>query len=60
MRDVNPEKTLLYDLAEGMRVPLPPDFIPNGRSTIARLRDTYLRVHTAVNKMLGVMTEVLP
>ena len=53
LRDDNPEKTLLYDLAEGMRVPLPPGFIPNGRSTTARLRGTYLRVHTAVNKMLG-------
>ena len=54
MRDDNPEKTLLYDLAEETRVPLPPDFIPNGRgTTVPRLRGTYLRVHTALNKMLG-------
>ena len=57
MRDDNPEKTLLYDLAEGMRVPLPPGIIPNGRSTTARLRGTYLRMHTAVNKILGDVVE---
>lgn len=43
LRDVNPEEMLLYDLAEGMRVPLHLDFIPNGRSTTARLRGTYLK-----------------
>ena len=57
LRDDNLEKTLLYDLTEGMRVPLPPDFIPNGQSTTARLRGTYLRVHTAVNKMIGDVVE---
>ena len=36
MRDDNLEKTLLYDLTEGMRVPLPPDFIPNGQSITVR------------------------
>ena len=57
LRNDNPEKTLLYDLAEGMRVPLPPGFLPNGKSPTARLRGTYLKVHTAVNKMLGEVVE---
>ena len=53
----NPERDLLHDLAIGMRVPLPTDFVPNGTQPSAALRSTYLKVHTAVNKMLGGIVE---
>ena len=53
----NPEKNLLYDLAKGMRVPLPPDFRPNGTEPPAPLRATYIRVHAAVNRMLGSIVD---
>ena len=57
LRSDNPEKSLLYDLAVGMRVPLPVDFEPNGTLPLAALRSTYLRVDSAVNKMLGGIVE---
>ena len=45
----NPEKALMCDL-----VHLPAEFVSNGRNEpIAKLRGTYLRVHTTVNCMLG-------
>ena len=53
----NPERSLLYDLANGMRVPLPPDFSPNGSDPSSPLRATYVRVHAAVNKMLGSIVD---
>ena len=53
LHEDNPERTLLYDLAEGMRVPLPAGFSPNGAGPAAALRGTYMRVHTAVDRMLG-------
>ena len=49
----NPERSLLLDLAEGMRVPRPTGFIPNGKSTLAPLRPSYLKVAGAVNKMIA-------
>ena len=49
----NPEKDLLCDLAVGMRVPLPVGFIPNGTGVLTLLRASYLKVHQAVNKMVG-------
>ena len=57
LRSDNPERGLLFDLAVGMRVPLPADFEPNGTLPSAALRSSYLKVDTAVNKMLGGMVE---
>lgn len=45
VRADNPERLLLSDLVEGMWVPLPPNFSPNGKDTTTSLRSTYLRVH---------------
>ena len=43
----------MYDIAEGMQVHLPAEFVLNGRNEpTAKLHGTYLRVHTAVNRML--------
>ena len=49
----NPERDLLLDLAEGMRVPRPVGFVPNGKSALAPLRPSYLKVAGAVNKMIA-------
>ena len=57
LRTDNPERALLHDLAIGMRVPLPTDFKPNGTLPIAALRSTYLKVSSAVNRMLGGIVE---
>ena len=53
LQSENPERNLLMDLAEGMRVPLPKGFVPNGKSTLAPLRPSYLKVAGAVNKMIA-------
>ena len=57
LRSDNPERGLLYDLAVGMRVPIPVGFEPNGALPLAPLRSTYLKVDSAVNKMLGGIVE---
>jgi hypothetical protein len=57
LRADNPERDLLFDLAVGMRVPLPSNFEPNGALPTAALRGTYLKVASAVNKMLGAIVE---
>ena len=49
----NPEIRLLLDLADGMRVPRPDGFVPNGKSELSPLRPSYLRVAGAVNKMIA-------
>lgn len=51
----NPERRLVMDLAEGMRVHLPVDFAPNGNQieNETPLRSSYVRVESAVNKMLA-------
>ena len=53
LRVDNPKRALLYNLVEGMRVPPPPGFKPNGKEPSAALRATYVKVHSAVNRMLG-------
>ena len=53
LRSDNPVKHLMYDLAEGMRVFLPSNFVPNGLTDISPLRESYTKVAPAVNKMLG-------
>ena len=60
LRVDNPERELLLDLAEGMRVPRPNGFTPNGKSVLSPLRPSYLKVAGAVNKMIaGTVTEKL-
>ena len=49
----NPERRLMFDLVDGMRVHLPLDFTPNGNLDPSPLRSTYVEVHAAVNRMLG-------
>lgn len=53
LSDDNPEKALMIELADGMFVPIPDGFAPNGKSATADLRSSYIKVHPAVNKMLG-------
>lgn len=57
LRPDNPEINLMIDLAGGMRVHLPDDFKPNGDSPRTPLRDNYVAVSTAVNKMLAGLIE---
>lgn len=53
LRHDNPEQKLMYDLADGMRVFLPTDFTPNGNAVRSPLRESYVAVSHAVNKMLS-------
>jgi hypothetical protein len=48
----NPERDKLNDLADGMVIPHCPTFIPNALGVTTPPRDLYLRVHSAVDKML--------
>ena len=57
LRADNPERVLLLDLAQGMRVPIPTGFEPNGLQPQSPLRPTYEAVSAAVNKMLGSVVE---
>lgn len=60
LRTDNPEKILMRDLAGGMRVFLPDGFVPNGLTDKSLLRDTYLKVAPAVDKMLyGIIEDGL-
>ena len=49
----NPERSRLFDIAEGMRVPLPEGFTPNAKGLLTPLRPAYIEVHQAVDKMLA-------
>ena len=53
LREDNPERERLLDIAQGMRVSLPAGFTPNGKSLLTPLRPAYLEVHQAVDKMLA-------
>ena len=57
LREDNPERALMSDLAEGMKVHLPVGFTPNGKEPQTPLRATYVSVAPAVNKMLGDIVE---
>ena len=57
LREDNPERALMNDLADGMRVHLPEGFFPNGEKQQTPLRATYVSVAPAVNKMLGDVVE---
>ena len=50
--DDNPERGLLHELVGGIRVETPPDFIPNGAFPQPPLRALYLKVHSAVDRMV--------
>ena len=52
----NPERALLGELVDGIRVLTSKDFSPNGASDRRPLRNLYQRVHSAVDKM--IMTTV--
>lgn len=47
----NPDKARLLDLANGMQVPVPTGFIPNGQSQRPPMRKAYRTAHSAVNKL---------
>lgn len=53
----NPEKSKLYDLANGMVVPHCPSFVPNSLGKTTPPRELYLKVHNAVDKMLFALHE---
>jgi hypothetical protein len=48
----NPEKDKLYDLSNGMVIPQCPSFVPNALGETTPPRELYLKVHSAVDKML--------
>lgn len=53
----NPEIPLMLRIAEGMTVPLPTDFIPNGKDTTGKLSKAYLDAAPAVDRMLAELHE---
>lgn len=55
LREDNPERVLLMDLVVGMKVHVPEGFQPNGHQPRSDLRDIYVEVAPAVNKMLGAV-----
>ena len=55
LREDNPELRLLHDLVIGMKVHVPEGFEPNGHQPRSDLRDTYLDVAPAMNKMYGAV-----
>lgn len=55
LREDNPERVLLMDLVVGMKVHVPEEFQPNGHQPRSDLRDIYVEVAPAVNKMLGAV-----
>jgi hypothetical protein len=57
LRDDNPDKALMRDLAGGMRVHRPEGFLPNGNLPRTPLRATYVAVAPAVNRMLGDLVQ---
>lgn len=57
LRPDNPERELLTDLVEGMKVHLPEGFQVNGMMPRTDRRPIYETVATAVNKMLGAVVD---
>ena len=53
----NPKRNKLYDLSDGMIIPRCPSFAPNALGETTPPRDLYLRVHSAVDKMLFSLHE---
>ena len=57
LREDNPERELMLNLAIGMKVHKPAGFVPNGCQPRSPLRAVYCSVASAVNKMLGAVVE---
>ena len=57
LREDNPERDLMLDLAIGMKVHKPAGFVPNGCQPRSPLRAVYCSVASAVNNMLGAVVE---
>jgi hypothetical protein len=55
LREDNPERALLVDLVIGMKVHVPEGFEPNGHQPRSELRDSYIDVATAMNKIYGAV-----
>jgi hypothetical protein len=55
LREDNPERALLHDLVIGMKVHVPEGFKPNGHQPRSDLRDIYIDVAPAMNKMYGAV-----
>ena len=53
----NPERNKLHDLSDGMIIPHCPSFVPNALGETTPPRELYLKVHTAVDKMLFSLHE---
>ena len=53
LRADNPERTRLFDIARGMRVPLPAGFVPDGKGDHTPMQPAYVEVHQAVDRMLA-------
>ena len=53
----NPELQRLLDLVDGIRVPLPPGFQPNGQGARPPLRPKYQVAHSVVNKLYHELHE---
>jgi len=47
----NPERNRMRALVDGMPIPLPDGLVPNGSSDRPRLRNKYVKLASAVNKM---------
>ena len=50
LHPMNPERAMLTKLVEGMVVPTPPAFVPNGSGEWPSLRPSYVKVSAAVDK----------
>ena len=53
----NPERNKLHDLSDGMIIPHCPSFVPNATGESTPPRELYLKVHSAVDKMLFSLHE---
>ena len=57
LRPDNPERGRLRGLVDGMEVPLPKGFVPNGTGAWPKLRTKYLQTAAAVDKMVMSLRE---
>ena len=53
----NSERELRYDLAEGIRVPIPEEFQQYANLALTHLRSTYIKVHTTGKRLMGDLIE---
>ena len=57
LREDNPERGLLLQLCEGMKVHKPEGFIPNGQTSAGTQHESYIGSYPAVDKMLSANHE---